>query len=740
MRKLTDLARRKPVLVTVVAVLLTAVAAVYGGGVEQKLDPYGFKDPQEERVRAAELIEDATGVDPQPQIVVLVRGDVDARSTRETIADVKRIARKEPAVGRVAGPGQLPSAVASDGDAAYVLVYLRASSEGEQQENAVQLTEEFSHLDGVTVGGEAIANAEVERTIEQDLKRAELIAFPIIFLLSVWFFRGLVAALLPPIVGALTIMGTLSLLALAAEFASLSVFALNLVTGLGLGLAIDYTLFITSRYREELARHGPGREALLRTLLTAGKTVLFSALTVAGALASLLVFPQRFLFSMGVGGVIVPLLAALISLVLLPAILVLLGQRVNAGAPRWLKRAAENDARPATEGGWYRLSQLVMRRPVIVALAAGAVMLAAAAPALEARFTQLDARVLPQSTDARQVFTTLREEFPGGLPSPITVVVRSSENADGVASFSKRLGQLQGVTGASRPRRVGEGLWRIELTHPFDPLSERAQDLVRKVREAQGPTFLVTGEAAAQIDQKQSISRHLPIAFAILAAITFLLLLAMTRAPVLAAKQVVMNVLVVGAAFGVSVFVFQEGRLESLLGYESVGALELSQPLLIIAIVFGLSTDYGVFLFSRIIEARRTGQSNREAVALGLERSGRIVTAAALLFSVAMAAIATSEISYIKQLAVAVTFAVLIDAFVVRALLVPSLMRLLGRYNWWAPGLLALLQRPGRAPRHERQMDQRRDPRHANLIGWTRSSRASTPYRDLVREREPDDG
>lgn len=688
MRRATGLAHHHARLVVLAVVVLAALAAVYGGGVEQKLDPYGFEDAQEERVRAAELIEGATGVDPEPQVIVLVRAAAPG-SLQSAVARTRQLVERDPAVGRVTGPEELSGAVSTDRDLAYLVVYLRTASEAEHQAQAVALRQQLSVLPNVTLGGEAIANADVEEIIAQDLTRAELIALPIVFLLSVWVFRSLVAALLPPVVGVLTILGTLALLSLVAEVASLSVFALNLVTGLGLGLAIDYTLFVVSRYREELAQHGPGRQALLRTLQTSGKTVLFSALTVAAALASLLVFPQRFLFSMGVGGVIVPLLAAVVALVVLPAILALLGQRIDAWTPGWLRRRAQRDVRPAAEGGWYRLSQVVMRRPVIIALAASAVMVAAAAPALGARFTQLDARVLPETADAQKVFQTLRDEFPGGLASPITIVARSGDSA-AVVALGQTIGDVNGVSATSRPARIDASLWRIEITHPFDPLSQRAQDLVRAIRDVQGGVpFLVTGESAAQIDQKQSIGRHLPVALAILVAATFLVLLAMTGAPILALKQMVMNTLVLGAAFGVSVFVFQGGRLESLLGYESVGALELAQPLLIVAVVFGLSTDYGVFLFSRIIEAHRAGRANREAVAFGLERTGRIVTAAALLFAVAMGAIATSQISYIKQLAIAITFAVLVDAFVVRALLVPSLMRLLGRYNWWAPAVLA---------------------------------------------------
>ena len=703
--RLARLADGKPRAVLLVAVAAAVLAGVFGAGVEKALDPYGFEDPQEERVRAVAQIERATGTNPEPQVIVLVRrGAVRSPEVRGDIRRIERIVRSDPAVAQVISdtdPAN-PGAISDDGQASYLLVYMRASDEGAQQDAGVRLQKALAPIDGVTLGGEAIGNAEVEATIAADLQRAELIAFPIILLLSLLFLRSFVAALLPPVVGVLTILGTFALLRLASEAVSLSVFALNLVTGLGLGLAIDYTLLITSRYREELARHGPGLQAMTTTLRTSGRTVLFSSLTVAGALASLLVFPQRFLYSMGVGGVIAPLLAAVISLTVLPAILALLGPRINALSLPVLRRAAERDARHDEHGRWFRLARFITRHPVPVALAATAVMLAAAGPALDARFTQFDARVLPASTDARAVYEQIKTDFPAGQPSPITVVVRS-DDARSVQDFAGRVGTLPGVPQPPQAQRIAGGLWKLDVFSPLDPLSSAGQDLVRRLRVLPTPLdVLVGGEPAAQIDQKDSIAAHAPIAALILAGATLLVLLAMTGAIVLAVKQLLMNVLVVGAAFGISVLIFQGGRLQDLLGYQSQGALELAQPVLIVALVFALSTDYGVFLLSRIAEARAEGEPDDRAIAVGLERTGRIVTAAAVLFCVAIGSNVLSQVSYIKQLGLAVAFAVLIDAFVVRALLVPSLMALLGRWNWWRPRFLRRLPLP---VRHEAALE-----------------------------------
>jgi len=406
---------------------------------------------------------------------------------------------------------------------------------------------------------------------------------------------------------------------------------------------------------------------------------------VAAAMASLLVFPQRFLYSMGVGGLLVALLAAANALIVLPAVLALLGTRVNALAPARLRRAADAEARPASSGAWYRLSRLVMRRPGRVAALSAGLLIALGLPFLGIRFTTVDARVLPASTPARQVDVALDTQFPPHRTSPLSVAAYTRPGRD-VTAFARRIAALPGVAAVLPPRALSPGLTEIDVVTRQGELSSSSQRLVKAIRAQPEPFAVgVSGTAAQFVDLKASLARHIPFALAIIAVATIVVLFLMTGSVVLPIKALLMNVLTLSAAFGILVLVFQDGRLQGLLDYRSFGALDATQPILLFALAFGLSTDYGVFLLSRIKEARDAGAPNREAVAIGLERTGRIVTAAALLFCVAIGAFATSRIVFIKEVGVGTALAVLIDATIVRALLVPSLMELLGQANWWAP-------------------------------------------------------
>jgi len=542
----------------------------------------------------------------------------------------------------------------------------------------------------VTVGGSALAERQVNTQVESDLRTAELYAFPLLFLLSLLFFRSLVAALLPLLVGVLAIVGTFLTLRVATELTSVSIFALNVATALGLGLAIDYSLFVISRYREEIARTGPGLEAMRRTLATAGRTVLFSSLTVAGALASLLVFPQRFLYSMGIAGLFVSLIAAAIALTVLPAILALLGRRVNALAPAFLARRAERDAHPAQEGFWYRLARLVMRFPGRTAAATAALLIALGLPFLGVKFTFVDAQVLPESASAHQVDDTLRTDFPPHRDTPITLAVEG--DADKAGRVAAAAARLPGVAAVRSPQPVGERDYVVSVISATEPLGDESQELVRDLRALDDQT-LVTGTTAHYRDLQASLGDHLPVALGIVVVLTIALLFAMTGSLVLPLMQVVMNALGLATMFGILVLVFQDGRLEGLLDYTSQGGLEAPQLLLPFATIFGLSTDYGVFLLSRIKEAREGGLPDPEAVKVGVERTGRIVTAAALLFAVAFGAFLTSQIVITKELGLASAVGVLIDATIIRALLVPASLGLLGRWSWWAPAPLRRLHR-----------------------------------------------
>jgi RND superfamily putative drug exporter len=480
------------------------------------------------------------------------------------------------------------------------------------------------------------------------------------------------------------------------EAVELSQFALNIVIGLGLGLSIDYSLFVVSRYREERVEAASDGEALRRAVQVAGRTILYSAVTVAVALATLITFPQGFLYSMGIGGVVTSLTAVTIALVALPALLALLGPRVNSLAPARWRRAAERTARREEEGPWYRLSRAVMRRPVIYAVTSALVLILMALPALRIEFTGITIQSAPSDLSARQVDDALREDFDVNLAEITVLATAPRSEAERVRRFAQDLQELPGASEAATepPRPLRGGLWEISITPAGDTLDDRSKELVERIREGPNPfPVSVTGQTAHFLDQKESISSHLPLALALLCGLTVIVLFLMTGSVILPLKSLVMNALSLGAAFGLLVLIFQDGRLEGLLGFESEGALEMSQPVLLFALAFGLSTDYAVILLSRIKEARGPGVSETEAVAVGLERTGRIVTQAAILFCIAIGAFATSSVIFIKEVGVGTALAVLIDASIVRAFLVPSLMALLGSRNWWAPGWLRRVHR-----------------------------------------------
>jgi uncharacterized membrane protein YdfJ with MMPL/SSD domain len=687
--RLARLANRRARRVLLVAGVFFVIAGALGAGVAAHLAPYGADDPGTESVIADNRLQDAGY--RETSVVVLVEGvDVHKPAGRARIDALAAKLQADPDVASVASFNSTGSRafVSRDGRSTYLAAALEPTDDDAVQDAAERIVDELAGEPGVTLGGRAVAQKEINQQVEHDLRTAELYAFPLLFGLSLLFFRSLVAALLPLLVGGLAIVGTFLMLRLASELTSVSIFALNLVTGLGLGLAIDYSLFIVSRYREEIARSGPGPEAMRRTLATAGRTVLFSSLTVAGAIASLVVFPQRFLYSMGIGGFCVALIAAAIALIVLPAVLTLLGERVNSLTPAFLARRAERDARSADAGFWYRLSRLVMRFPGRIAATTAALLLALGIPFLGINFTSVDAQVLPESASARQVDDVLRAQFPPYRDTPVTLAVRGG--ATEAARVAHAAAEVPGAATGTPPRKLRDGIYAIDVISAAPPLDESSQQLVRDLRAIDGDA-LVTGSTAGHLDLQDSLVDHLPLVLAIVVVVTIAVLFVMTGSVILPVKQVLMNALSLSAVFGILVLIFQDGRFETLLGYTSQGGLESTQPLLLFAVVFGLSTDYGVFLLSRIKEARDAGNSNSEAVAVGLERTGRIVTAAALLFCIAIGAFVTSQIVFIKELGLGTAIAVLIDATIIRALLVPSLMQMLGKWNWWAPAPLARL-------------------------------------------------
>jgi RND superfamily putative drug exporter len=690
---LARLANDKAKRVGLLAIVFFLLAGAVGGSVADRLDPYGADDPDTETVQAREQLQDA-GLRVPAVLAVIENAPVADPATRRRVEKLEDEVAARSDVASVSGYYDTGSRafVSRDGQSTYFAVALKATEDKELQEAGDEIADQLSSNPGVVVGGFAVAQEQVNKQVEEDLKKAEMLAFPLLFLLSLLFFRSLVASVLPLMIGGLAIVGTFLILRVASEFGSISIFALNLTTALGLGLAIDYSLFIVSRYREEIAKSGPGLEAMRRVLATAGRTVFFSSLTVSAALASLLVFPQRFLYSMGLGGSLVALFAALISLTVLPAVLTLLGNRVNAGAPKFLQRRAEADARPAQEGFWYRLSRFVMRRPLPVATLSALFLIVLGLPFFQIKFNTVDPTVLPESASARQAYDTVSQQFPPYHDTPIWIDVEGAPKA--AAQFAKEVRGVDGVAEVAPPQQLAPGVTAIQAVSANAFASESSQTTVNAIRDLPPPPgaeVLVGGATADFVDFQSSLEQHLPIALGIVIFATLLILFLMTGSVVLPIKSLIMNFLNLSAVFGLLVLIFQDGRLEGFLDYSSPGAIEQTMPILLFAVAFGLSTDYAVFLLSRIKEARDNGASESESVAIGLERTGRIVTAAALLFAVAMGAFATSQIIFIKENGVGTALAVLIDATIIRALLVPSLMELLGKWNWWAPAPLRRL-------------------------------------------------
>ena len=691
---LARLADGKARRVGLIAIVFFVLAGAVGGGVASRLNPYSADDPATETVKAREQLQDA-GLRVPAVVAVVENAPLASASSRARVEALERSVRRRPDVASVSGYYDTHSRafVSRDGKSSYFAVALKPTDNKQVQEVGSDIADQLSTHAGVVVGGFAVAQEQVNKQVEDDLRMAELLAFPLLFLLSLLFFRSLVAAVLPLMIGGLAIVGTFLILRVASEFGSISVFALNLTTALGLGLAIDYSLFIVSRYREEIAKDGPGLAAMRRVMATAGRTVFFSSLTVAAALASLLVFPQSFLYSMGLGGALVVLLAAAVALTVLPAVLTLLGSRVNAGAPPFLRRQAEADARPDENGFWYRLSRFVMRRPIPVATLSALFLIVLGLPFFGIKFDTVDPSVLPKSASARQTYDTINDRFPPFHETPIWIDLEGGGPKAAVA-MAASIERVPGVAEVLPPQRLRGDVTAISAisANPFN--SEASQATVKRIRTLPTPagtTALVGGATADFVDLQASIASHLPIALAIVILATLIILFLMTGSVILPIKSLIMNFLNLSAVFGLLVLIFQDGRLEGFLDYTSPGAIEQTMPILLFAVAFGLSTDYAVFLLSRIKEARDNGASDSECVAIGLERTGRIVTAAALMFAVAMGAFATSQIIFIKENGVGTALAVLIDASIVRALLVPSLMELLGKWNWWAPAPLRRL-------------------------------------------------
>jgi uncharacterized membrane protein YdfJ with MMPL/SSD domain len=677
--RLAELAVRHPRRMALGALLVFVLAGVIGGpaaGAFKASNP--FADPHSDSARAEQTLKRLTGAEIAPGVLALVS----APPGSPAVSSVARTIAAQPDVASVTvPPAGLPSPLASrDGRSTVVAATLRAGPDTDTGVN--QITTALQGRHDVLLGGGDVAGKEVGDQALQDLALAEALAFPLLAIIAILIFRG-PAALLPLASGGLSVLGAFTVLRIVNTFLALSVFALNLVIAVGLGLAVDYSLFLVWRFREELGRGAEVPEALSITLRSTGRTIIFSALTVAAAMASLTVFPQRFLVSMGLGGAIVALVAAASALLMIPALLVLM-------APRLRKTAAA----PAGTGRWFALAQFVMRRRWIVAIGTAALLLVVASPTPGVHWSGIDATILPTSQSARVVQDRLARDFPalGGGQAIAVLATAPPGVGPELAGYATRLRAITGVGSVAAPRQLGADHWYLKLTGTVDAISAAGQRTVAGVRAVHAPVpVLVGGPAADFADLRDSIGASLPVALAILVIVTLVVLWVMTGSVVLPGKTLLMNVLTTAAATGLLVFIFQDGRLTGPLAYTSQHGIEETDFLILAAVVFALSTDYGVFLLSRIKEIRDSGVDDTDAVAVGLERTGRLITAASVMLAVAIGAFATSKVVFLKEVGVGTAAAVLIDAFIVRALLVPSLMALLGRWNWWSPAPLAKL-------------------------------------------------
>jgi putative drug exporter of the RND superfamily len=714
--RLADLINRRPWQLLALVLTITAIAAPLGIHVRDHLKPRGFDVAGSGSARARQLIAQASGADPASSVLALVRlgAPLGVPSSRGTITAVEAKLRRDPAVVAVLDwrSAHNPAMVARDRRATYLIAALRPLDDKRQEEAGKRLLAAFAGDPQVTLGGNPVANQEISRTIEDDLRRAELLAVPLIVLLSFFLFRGFVASLLAPIAGGITVIVSFFLLRELASVASLSIYALNLVTGLSIGLSIDWSLLLLSRYREERAKTADLQLALRRALVPAGHTIFFSALTVAASLATLMVFPLRFLRSMAYGGVVASAVAMLVAVIVLPTILRLLGGRIDAlTLRRW--RDPKRLAEPARF--WRGLGRLTTERALPVATLVAVLLIVAATPLFRIRWTTVDASNLPASAEAYQVDRVINRsnEFVRNGGTPFYLALRAPPTADhAMTALAGKIRRLDGVRAVAPPRPLRNSTWQINLIAAGTPYSAQTQSLVRELHALKpGFPLFVGGDAAAFRDERNAIASRLPIAIALLAAATLIILFLLSGSLLAPLLALLMVVFTLAAAFGALILIFQDGRLESILGYTSQGALDLTIPLVLAALVFAITTDYGVFLLSRVREARLQGLTDREAISGSVATVGRIVTLAAILFAVSIGVFGTSNITVLKILGIGTAVAVLVDSLLVRCLLLPASLTLVGRRAWWLPSALSRLHR--RIGLHE-DGDSAPDPAHGS--------------------------
>ncbi|GGO18954.1 MMPL family transporter [Microbispora bryophytorum] len=690
---------RRRRLVLVLSAIVVVAAAVWGLGVFGTLTSSGeFDVAGSESQRAAQLETAALGRD-EADVVVLYRSRTSTVDDPAYGADVTRALQALPA-GHVDSfatywSTKSPQFVSADRKSTFAVLRLRGEDEHARRDHlaAIRTAVAVPGLESL-VGGSTATQKMISDGVKKDIVLAEGIATPLLLLLMIFIFGSVVAAGLPLLIGVVAVFGSFSALHLFGLFTNVSTYAVNITTLLGVGLAIDYGLFMVVRFREELNRGRTGEEAVVRTMATAGRTVAVSGVTVAASLASLLIFPQSFLRSMGMGGLATVLVDMVAALTIMPALLAVLGPRVNALAPRWLARRQGRQSL-----FWARLGRGVMRRPVVVLVGTLAILVTLGLPFLRVSWGGIDARALPAGTETRVVSETMTDEFPANFTNPLRAIVTLSDPVSSPAAraalsaYTGRVEAVPGITGAQLTGEAGRTA-RIELTYSANRMSAEARDVVRKVRAVPPPagaSVLVGGATAALVDQLANLGDLLPWMALLVGVTTFLLLFMAFGSILLPIKAVIMNIFSLSATFGALVWIFQDGHLSGLLGFTPTGFLEPSMPILVLAIVFGLSMDYEVFLLSRMREHYDAHGDNTAAVAAGLQRTGGLITSAALLFIIVVAAFSTSGITFIKLTGIGMLIAVLVDSTIVRALLVPATMKLTGRANWWAPGPLRRL-------------------------------------------------
>ncbi|RZT26034.1 RND superfamily putative drug exporter [Mycobacterium sp. BK558] len=725
LQRIALLAIAAPRRILAVALLVMIACGVFGIPVAGQLSAGGFADPTSESARASQILVDRFGQGDM-DLLISVRAEGGVAAARTVATDIVSRLSESPHVGEVTSAWTAPPSAASaliseDGKTGLIVAGI-TGGESAAQRYAEELTDALVYdRDGVTVraGGVAMTYVQINSQTERDLLLMESIAVPLSFVVLVWVFGGLLAAALPLAVGGFAILGSMAVLRAFTLVTDVSIFALNLSIAMGLALAIDYTLLIISRYRDELAAGADRDRALVRTMTTAGRTVLFSAMTVALSMIAMVVFPMYFLKSFAYAGIAVVAFAAVAAIVVAPAAIVLAGDRLDAFDVRTLVRRVLRRSEPAPvpvdRMFWYRSTKYVQRRAIPIGVAVVTLLVLLGVPFLGATWGFPDDRVLPQSASARQVGDDMRQNFAVDSSANITIVLPDARDVtpaelDGYAAELSKVADVSTVSapggtfvdGAkvgppSAATGVADGSAFLTVGSTaalFTDASEIQLNRLHAVQPPGGREAMLTGLAQINRDSSDSITSRLPTVLGIIAAITFVLLFLLTGSVVLPLKALVLNVLSLTAAFGALVWIFQDGHLGAL-GTTPTGTLVANMPVLLFCIAFGLSMDYEVFLVSRIREywlaSDRSTAANDESVALGLARTGRVVTAAALLMSISFAALIAAQVAFMRMFGVGLTLAILADATLVRMLLVPAFMHVMGRWNWWAPAPLARL-------------------------------------------------